>query len=133
MGENREAGWLIVVLRFPSGALKNSALALDQLPMANSVTKDPKISDFKVRTIYYFPGVCELAGLIHTSVQLVSQMKTAWFGMAAFGIAEISPVGLSHALAPCTCPTCLPGRLAQACSQASLHMFSGQSQRNKRT
>lgn len=45
MGENREAGWLIVVLRFPSGALKNSALALDQLPMANTVTKDPKITD----------------------------------------------------------------------------------------
>ena len=46
MVENREAGWLMIVLRFPSGALKNS-------PVANSVTKDSKISDFKTRTIYY--------------------------------------------------------------------------------
>lgn len=55
MGESREAGWLIVVLRFPSGALKTSALALDQLPMANPVTKDPQISDSQTGTIYYFP------------------------------------------------------------------------------
>lgn len=113
MVENREAGWLMIVLRFPSGALKNS-------PVANSVTKDSKISDFKTRTIYYFSWVSGLAGLIHTSVQLVSQMKTAWFGMAMFGIDEISPVGLSHEHTP---HVSLAGRsrhvlrLAYICSQ----------------
>lgn len=47
-----------------------------------------------------FPMHLGLVGPIHASVQLVSQMKTAWAGVATAGHAEVSSMGLSHAHVP---------------------------------
>lgn len=126
MGKSREVGWLIVVLRFPSDALKNSALALDPLPMANPVTKDPKLVTFKQEPfIISHESVGQLGSFTYL-FSCESNEDCLVLGRPPLGQLR-SPCGL----VTCTHPTCLPGRLARACSQASLHIFPGQSQRNQ--
>lgn len=51
-----------------------------------------------------FPMSIGIAGLIHASVQLMSQKKATWTGVATTGIAEFSSLDLSHVHMSHICP-----------------------------